>query len=564
MNELASADYVVITSFFVVMLSIGFYFRNRMKSMFDFFGGGKQVPWWLGGISFYMCSFSALAFVMYSALAYRYGFVAVTIWWVSVPIVFLVTRLFACRWRRLAENSPLEYIENRYGNKMRQSLVLLGLPTRILDDALKLLAIGTVVAVGMGFPLRPAIIISGLIMVSYTFMGGLWATLVADFIQFIVLVAAVAVLPFLALEKVGGISNFIAQAPDGFFDFTTPKYSYVYLFVMMVILFLNYSTSWALVQRFYSAKNDRNARKVGYLVAILNIIGPPVFYLPAMMTRIFVPDIPVEEMNGVYAIMCKSLLPVGMLGMVIAAMFAATMSTLAGDFNAISSVLTNDVFKRVIFPKASNRILMTASRVNTLIVGLLIIGITFFLQKAQGSDDLIRVMVKIFGIFLPPVAIPMLLGMLTPKVSKSGGLAGLIAGICSGLLAFFLSKKYPVLLYEPVILSITSITTFLGLCVGTLVLPDRGERAGQVIAFFERLNNPDIKKTEEQDVPCKGFSPFPMIGIGIAFIGIVLACTVFVSGSLKESIMSVIVGLSMAAVGLIFIYLGCRDRKAVK
>ncbi len=69
-NGLAVADYAIIAGFFAVMLGIGFYFSGRMKSMSQFFGGGKQVPWWLGGVSFYMVSFSALAFVMHSEMVY--------------------------------------------------------------------------------------------------------------------------------------------------------------------------------------------------------------------------------------------------------------------------------------------------------------------------------------------------------------------------------------------------------------------------------------------------------------------------------------------------------------
>ena len=98
-----------------------------------------------------------------------------------MPAVLLGGRLFAARWRRISETSPLEYIERRYGNGMRQGLMWLGLPMRVLDDAFKLLAIGTVVGAGMGFPLKWAIIVSGVIILSYTFLGGLWATLVAGF-----------------------------------------------------------------------------------------------------------------------------------------------------------------------------------------------------------------------------------------------------------------------------------------------------------------------------------------------------------------------------------------------
>ncbi|MHC4122816.1 MAG: sodium:solute symporter family transporter, partial [Planctomycetota bacterium] len=366
MNNLTSADFAVIIGFFVVMISIGFYFKSRVKNMSDFFGGGKQVPWWLGGISFYMCSFSALGFVMYSALAYKYGWVSVTIYWTVVPAMILGATLFASRWRRVAETSPLEYIEHRFSNSMRQGLVWLGIPTRLIDDGLKLFAIGTVVSVALRLELKWAIIGSGIIMISYTFLGGLWAALVADFIQFAVLIAAVVVLPFLVFQRVGGVASFIEQAPEGFFKLVSADYDWRYLSFFFVIVVLSYSTSWALVQRYYSANSDRDARKVGYLVALLSFIGPPVFYIPAMVARVLIPNI--ENANEVYAIVCKTVLPVGMLGMVIAAMFSATMSTLAGDFNAVASVLTNDVYKRMLAKKASDRSLLTAGRVNTLIV----------------------------------------------------------------------------------------------------------------------------------------------------------------------------------------------------
>lgn len=119
-SGLAIADYAVVASFFAVMVSVGLFFGGKQKNMAQFFGGGKQVPWWLSGISFYMCSFSALAFVMYSALAYKFGWLPITISWLSVPAVLIGCRLFAARWRRAAETSPLEFIERRYGNGMRR------------------------------------------------------------------------------------------------------------------------------------------------------------------------------------------------------------------------------------------------------------------------------------------------------------------------------------------------------------------------------------------------------------------------------------------------------------
>jgi solute:Na+ symporter, SSS family len=555
-NGLYFADYAVITGFFAVMVGIGIYFQGKVKNMGDFFGGGKQVPWWLAGISFYMCSFSALGFVVYSALAYQYGFVAVTIYWLTVPAMLIGAKFMASRWRRIAQTSPLEYIESRYGNKMRQGLVWVGIPTRILDDALKLLAIGTVVAAGMGFPLTPAIIVSGLIMISYTFMGGLWAALVADFIQFIVLLAAVLVLPFLTLKRAGGLQGFIEAAPEGFFSLINTKYTWGYLLVFFFIILLNYTTSWALVQRYYSTSSDKNARKVGYLVAILNFVGPPIFYIPAMTARVFLPEI--ENSNEVYAIVCKSVLPVGMIGMIIAAMFSATMSMLAGDFNAVASVLTNDIYKRMISNEASAKKLMLFARVNTLIVGLVVIGITIMIRKIQGSDDLFRVMVKIFGLFLPPVAIPMLVGMFSKRVSNFGGLLGFYAGIITGFTAFVIGGWYPYLREEQIITSITSFTTIAGLIAGTFIKPDSAQRSKEIDSFVSNAaSKTDVVTVTEENDSVKAL--FPIISIGTFAIGLVLAVSVLFT-NISQGKLSIAVGTAMMAVGCVFMLIAKKTK----
>ena len=93
-SQLKLADNVILTGFFVIMLGIGFYFYRYMKGMKDYFSGGNKIPWWLSGVSFYMSGFSAFAFITYSALAYKYGFVPITIWVVGVGSGMLVSVLF--------------------------------------------------------------------------------------------------------------------------------------------------------------------------------------------------------------------------------------------------------------------------------------------------------------------------------------------------------------------------------------------------------------------------------------------------------------------------------------
>ena len=396
MGELAYADYAVIAVFFAVMVGVGVYYSRRAKSDAQFFGGDKSVPWWLSGVSFYMNSFSALAFVMYSALAYQYGWVPVTVSWLSVPAVLLGAWFLAVRWRRAAKGSPIDYIATRYTPKMCRTLAVLGLPMQLLDNALKLLAIGTVVGVGMGFPLFWSICISGLIIVLYTFLGGLKATLTCDFIQFLVILVVVFALPPLCLGRLAsldggsglmhGFSVFLDKVPDGFFNFTNGQYGWIYMIVFFCCVGSTLSTNWSLVQRYYSTKSEKDAKKMAYLVATLLFVGPPLFFFPAMAARVFLPDLDLNSasaMNAVYATLCKDILPVGMIGMVIAAMFSATMSSLAGNFNAAAAVMVNEIYLRLDKTATAAR-RMVAARVATVVVGLGVVGLTFVMQYAQG------------------------------------------------------------------------------------------------------------------------------------------------------------------------------------
>ena len=503
---LAFQDYAVIAAFFAVMIGVGIYYSRKSKSSDQFFGNDKTVPWWLSGVSFYMNSFSALAFVMYSALAYKFGWVPVTVSWLSVPAVLLGAWFLAVRWRRAAKGSPIDYIAERYTPSMCRTLAILGLPMQLLDNALKLLAIGTVVGVGMGFPLFWSICISGVIIVLYTFLGGLKATLTCDFIQFLVILAVVFTLPYLCLEKlaacgplgataptvIDGFRMFLDKVPAGFFDFTAGKYTWVYMLVFFCCVGSTLSTNWSLVQRYYSTKSEKDAKKMAYLVAALLFLGPPIFFFPAMAARVFIPGIPENQMNGVYALVCREVLPVGMIGMVIAAMFSATMSSLAGNFNAAAAVMVNELIGVGGRCRCrSEKSKLVVARLATILVGGLVIALTFVMQYAQGADDLFNLSNKVFGVFLPPIAIPMLCGIFVRKFSKRSGLIGLVGGIAAGLVIFCVGAK-PELAYLREMIWIfpaTAVATILFLVIGSCLFPDAASERESVESFMDKLSN---------------------------------------------------------------------------
>ncbi len=521
---LQTADHIIIVGYFVLLMIIGVYFWRRMKHVRDFFTGGNAIPWWLAGVSFYLTGFSAFTFVAYSEMAYRFGFVAVTLAWSSAAGMVVGTIFLAGRWRRAGIISPVEFLEARYSKHIRQILAWAGIPLKIIDDGLKIYATGVFVSVGLGYDLKTSIIASGVVMLAYTFMGGLWAVVVTDFVQFIILTLGVVVLFPIVFSQFDSISAFTESMPEGSFLPVNEPFSLIYVFAFYLLITLSYNGNWAFAQKFYSVKDERDARKAGMLATALKIIGPPLFILPAMAARSLMPELmtPPNSPQYTYAALSLKYLPVGLMGLMVAAMFSATMSTLSGDYNVMASVITEDIYRRLFDKEASQKRLVIVARIATLFIGIstIVIGISLIASARKG---LFEVMVTVFGLFVGPMLIPMLAGLLSKKVTYRGAAAGIGAGLVSGF-GFFLYKTFVLsnqpsidpnwLRYDYEAISIlTNFTVTILAMVLTTVLerPTEKDRA-QIAAFFKKLSTPVDAQRTHAVTTGEIFSPFKIIG----------------------------------------------------
>ena len=266
------------------------------------------------------------------------------------------TIFLAARWQRARIISPVEFLEARYNPVLRQVLAWTGIPLKVIDDGLKIYATGIFVSVGMGYDLRMSILVSGLVMLLYTFMGGLWAVMVTDYVQFIVLTLGVVVLFPLVFSRLGSFEALFAGAPADFASPVGGPITPLYVLAFYLLIMLSYNGNWAYAQRFYSVRDEREARKAGMLAVGLKIIGPPLFILPAMAARTLMPElmVPPNSPQYTYAALALEFLPAGLMGLMIAAMFSATMSTLSADYNVMASVITEDFYRRLIDPAQVN------------------------------------------------------------------------------------------------------------------------------------------------------------------------------------------------------------------
>jgi SSS family transporter len=495
MNQfsLSLPDVLVIAGYFAVVIWVGLEFRNRMKGPSDYFAGGRQVPWWLAGISHYMSSFSAFSFVAYAQLGYTWGWVSITLFWVTVPACVMGGLLFAKRWRQARVITPIEFLERRFNIFIRQLFAWAGIPMKLFEDGLKIFATSLFLATSMGISVKWAIVACGAVTIFYTWMGGLWALMVTDYVQFLMKTLAMLLLLPLTLWRAGGLSHAFTNAPPEFFHPINGPYNWTYLIGFTVLITISYNGSWALAQKYYSVRDTRDAAKAAYLAAALNFVGAPVMIIPAMIGRTILPDLIAQHRTtDAYVLLILKVLPTGMVGVIIAALLSATMATVSSDFNSIAGVLTEDVYHRLMRPAADARRLVHVGRLVTLLVGSITIGCSLFIAFS-GQQSLLELMVTVAGVFLAPSYLPLLAALISRALTWKGALTGYLLGITSGFtmlfLRFYLVKHHPdgwMRAFDGFTIMLNTAVTIFGMWAGSKFLTSV-EREGQTAAFFRDM-----------------------------------------------------------------------------
>ena len=405
--HLETLDYALIVAYLVLMAFIGMFFGWFIKDVGSYLKGGNTIPWFISGISNFMSMFSTFVFVAYAGIAYEHGLVSIVVFWSTVPACVIAGKFFATRWRRAQLTTPVEYLERRYSVAVRQLYSWLGLLKRFLDNAVRLYASGLFLATVTPLSVSEAVLLSGVLITFYTMIGGLWAVTVMDTIQFIVLLFATFILLPLSLHAAGGFSGIAAADSDLLKWFNGPKGAPFWLLVYYAMITLKYNENWAFIQRLFAVKDEKASRKVAYCSAGLFLVTPAIFLIPAIAARAVVPDLADPEQS--YVAICSALLPAGMMGLMIASMFSATMSALNSEFNVMAGVLTNDVYKRLLRPKSSERAQLIFARAATILVGVLITFGGVFVGHFGGAFEANKLFTGILAI---PLAVPMIFGLL--------------------------------------------------------------------------------------------------------------------------------------------------------
>lgn len=438
-----SLDLVVIILFFLSMLVVGVWSYFKSKDSDDYFVAGGKLPWWLAGISHHVSGHSGAVFVAYAAVAYTHGF-TMYMWWAFPVAIAIISsaKIFPVYWVRLRKNfmiqSPLEYLKTRYDLPTQQIMAWTGVILKVFDVGAKWAAIGVLLNVVGGIPMLTGILVSGVVTLLYVTFGGLWGVIVTDLIQFIVQLLGSVVMFILVMERLGGTESLTGiwkELPPEHSQLFNDPYTAGFVGVMFFLYFLSYNGGgWSLATRYISSPSEREASKAARLSGILYLIWPLLLFFPMWATPLILPGL--EDPSTSYGRLMLEILPQGMIGLVIASLFAATMGMTSSDVNTIAAVITRDILPIVSKKYANDKRPLRTARITTFVFTLATLVIALNYERFGGVLGLI---VNWFGALLGPTALPLLFGLL--PAFKSCGPKTAILSIVAGLVTFIITKN---------------------------------------------------------------------------------------------------------------------------
>ncbi len=407
-------DLAIILAFFAISTGIAFYYRKEAgKDLSSFFLGGRNLPWYIAGISMVATTFAADTPLAVTELVAQNGIAGNWLWWCFLAGGMFTTFFFARLWRKAEVLTEVEFIELRYAGKPAAWLrgfkaIYLGLIMNVLIIGWVNLAMMAILGVFFGISDDYAFWITGaamLIAAVYSAVGGLKGVAITDALQFIIAITGTTILAVLVInsEQIGGISGLKSQLPEGTLNFlpqinsdevdgTTLVLSLGSFFAFIGV---QWWSSWYpgaepggggyIAQRMMSTRSEKDALFATLFFQVAHYcLRPWPWILVGLSCIILYPNLAEADLKNGYVMAMKDFLPVGLKGLLLVAFFAAYLSTISTQLNWGAGYLVNDYYYRFLKPHASNNHLIWMSRLATLGIMALGLTITQFFDSISG------------------------------------------------------------------------------------------------------------------------------------------------------------------------------------
>jgi len=469
-------DYFLIAAYFVVVIGIGVLARRQVSSSLDFFLSGRSLPAWVTGLAFISANLGAIEIMGMSANGAQYGMATMHYFWIgAVPaMLFLGVVMMPFYYGSKVRSVP-EFMLRRFGQTAHLVNAISFAVAQVLIAGVNLFLLGTIVNVLLGWPLWLSVIVAAVIVLTYTFLGGLTAAVYNEVLQFFVIVAALLPLTIAGLHRVGGWSGLkekVTAGPAGasqlsawpateLSGFHSPILSVLgIVFGLGFVLSFGYwTTNFVEVQRALASKSMSAARRTPIIGSFPKLFIPFIVVIPGMIAAVLATetiklkacsvgavgtdalkactDQAGVTFNDSILLLMRDLLPNGMLGVAITGLLASFMAGMAANISSFNAVFSYDIWQTYVKKDKPDAYYLQVGRIMTVVACVLAIGTAFF---ASGYSNLMDYLQQLFSFFNAPLFATFILGMFWKRMTPAAGWVGLVSGTLTAILVFALDK----------------------------------------------------------------------------------------------------------------------------
>lgn len=434
-------DYLIIVVFLIGSAAFGIISGGKQKTVKDYFLGSKEIPWWAVCFSIVAAETSTLTFISIPGLAYltNLNFLQVTFGYLIGRII--VASVFLPAYNKGELKTAYTYLENRFGGKTRSFASIIFLFTRTAADGVRLFATAIPLKLMLNIDYPLAIVIIAIITLVYTYTGGMKGVIWVDvMLMFIYLGGAILAAIYLINLISGGwdsitlsaftenkLSVFNLGFENGITGFFSEPYTLLGGLIGGAFLSMaSHGTDQLIVQRLLSTKNLRDGQKAIIGSGVIVIIQFAIFLLVGVMLYAFYGKLDVKS-DEIFPMFIINVLPAGISGLIIAGLFAAAMSTLAGSMTSLASSTMHDLYIPFFGKNLDDRKQLRISRMFTIFwAGMLVVAAVFFMGSSRA---VVEIALSIASFTYGGLLGTFLLGILNKKATQEDALAGFIAGI---------------------------------------------------------------------------------------------------------------------------------------
>ena len=468
--QLHSIDYVLLVTYFLFVLGIGFVLRRTVSGSKDFFESGRSLPAWICALGFIGANLGAQEVMGMAASGAKYGMMTSHFYWIgAVPaMVFVAIFMMPFYYGSKARSVP-EYLKLRFDEKTRGFNALTFACMTIMSSGISMYALAKLLNAILGWNFHGCVLVSGVIVLAYIFMGGLTSAIYNEVLQFFLIVFGFLPLVLLGLKDVGGWDGLVAKlvkpainagfAPDTWTHSwshtgsaaTNPmgvEWFGLAMGLGFVLSFGYWCTDFLVVQRAMAAKDMGAARRTPILAAVPKMFFPALVILPGLIAIALHSaggNFQLPSKNGgldydmVVPTMLAHYFPTGMLGLGLTALMASFMSGMAGNVTAFNTVFTYDLYQGYIKKDGSDAHYLAVGRWTT-VVGILASMAAAY--AAASFNNIMDILQLVFAFVNAPLFATFLLGMFWKRTTGHGAFFGLIAGTVAAAIHHGLSLPH--------------------------------------------------------------------------------------------------------------------------